>query len=59
MRLPREQFLAHLAELDQRYAEIEQQLADVSARAPDPQELQRLSKAKSNKDFLATMGKGS
>ena len=34
MKLPREQFLAHLAELDQRYAEIEQQLADVSAKQP-------------------------
>ena len=55
MRLPREQFLAHLAELDQRYAEIEQQLADVSARAPDPQELQRLSKELSSlRDLVMT-----
>jgi len=41
--LPREQFLAHLTQCDQRYAELEQQLAALAAQ-PEGVEYQRLSK---------------
>ncbi|MBI3322095.1 MAG: peptide chain release factor 1 [Candidatus Omnitrophica bacterium] len=43
MNLPREQFLAHLAELDRRYADLEQQAAALAAQ-PDSPDYQRLAK---------------
>jgi len=43
MHLPREQFLAHLRQVDQRHTELEHQLA-ASAGKSDSQEYQRLSK---------------
>ncbi|MBI3088544.1 MAG: peptide chain release factor 1 [Candidatus Omnitrophica bacterium] len=43
MNLPRDQFLAHLEELDDRYTQLEEQVASHASR-PDAAEYQRLSK---------------
>ncbi len=43
MNLPRGQFLAHLAELDRRYTDLEQQAAQLAVQ-PDSQDYQRLAK---------------
>lgn len=43
MTLPRDQFLAHLAELDRRYTDVEQQAAALAAQ-PDSPDYQRLAK---------------
>jgi peptide chain release factor 1 len=44
MQIPRSQLLEHLAQLDRRYAELEQQLAEAAGSRSDPQAYQSLSK---------------
>ncbi|PIQ84863.1 MAG: peptide chain release factor 1 [Candidatus Omnitrophica bacterium CG11_big_fil_rev_8_21_14_0_20_63_9] len=44
MQLPVPQLLEQLARLDQRYAELERQIAEQAGRQPDPQAYQQLSK---------------
>ena len=44
MQIPRDQLLEHLAGLDRRYAELEQQLADAASTRSEPQTYQSLSK---------------
>ena len=44
MQIPRDQLLEHLAQLDRRYAELEQQLTEAAGSRSDPQAYQPLSK---------------
>jgi peptide chain release factor 1 len=55
MQLPKDQLLAHLAKLDQRYSEIEERLADYAAAQSDPQGYQAFSKELSDlRDVVTT-----
>ena len=44
MQIPREQLLAHLTQLDRRYSEVEQQLADQAGSRVEPRAYQELAK---------------